>query len=270
MARVHQAFSHCGRAMGNLPFPAMITGIFFWDAESRKLAKQYVAEVAESGVPPSAMPPCLMYDCYLLKGKPGEGLAEYEQYAHDWVEVGKEVNLPVAVVPLGFDTQGRPAKNEMRAQAYLALASGCKGVNWFRYESLKTMDPERWEEVRAINQELAILGPTLIKLEKTENIASISGGGGKQFASGLVNTFQHLETSRKYFFLASKDVFEDDLVTVTFKKTGLGYKPAYAKDCLTGAVLHLENLGQRLGFRLSLPPGGGRLIELGASRRWFG
>jgi hypothetical protein len=264
IARVHQAFFQCGRAMGNMPFPAMITGIFFWDAESRKLAKQYVAEVAGSGVPPSALPACLMYDCYLLKGKPGEGLAEYEQYAHDWVEVGKEVNLPVAVVPLGFDVEGRPAENEMRAQAYLALASGCKGVNWFRYETIKTMDPSRWHEVRAVNKELAIVGPTLMRLEKTENIASLSGGGGKRFPSGLVNTFQHIEAGSKYFFLASRDVFEDDLVTVTFKKTGLGYKPAYAKDCLTRSVLHLEDLGQRLCFRVKLPPGGGKLIELGA------
>ncbi len=265
IARVHHAFLSYGSSAKDLPFSPVITGIFFWAEDSRKLAREYIVKSTGYGEPPSPKPPCIMYDCYVLSGEPEENFADYENYAKDWVDLGIELDMPVIVVPMGFEVKGRPVQNEMRAQVYLALASGCKGVNWFRYETIKTMDPSMWEEVKEVNEELKVIGPTLMKLDKVENIASISGCGGKYSPGGLINTFRHRETSRKYVFLASRDASAADVATVSFRKDSVGYGVEWIRDCLTGDNLDLRDLGESFSFSLELPPGGGRLVELGQS-----
>ena len=88
-----------------------------------------------------------MYDCYVLRHAVGSNLDDYEGYAEDWAGIGEEFGVPVIAVPQGFSYGKRPAPGELRAQAYLALAAGCKGINWFRLETLRTMGDHALEEV---------------------------------------------------------------------------------------------------------------------------
>ncbi len=214
------------------------------------------------GDPPAPKPPILMYDCYVLSHAIGSDLSNYESYAKGWVKIGQQYDVPVIVVPQAFRIGQRPAANELRAQAYLALAAGCKGINWFRFETLEALGNESLEEIREVNRDLETIGPTLLRLRKIENIATVSGCGGRWSKAGTVNTFLHGENPTKYLFVASKDVLETGTANVSISKGGIGYQLERVLDCHTNQAVDFRDEGDFFSFGYSLAPGQGRLFEL--------
>jgi len=261
IARVHAAFCRLGSSVNSSFLPPTITGIFIWGEEGQAAAKQYMAKATGYGNPPAPKPPVLMYDCYVLAYAVGSGFSEYETYANQWVKIGDQYGVPVIVVPQAFKINQRPAPNELRAQAYLALAAGCKGINWFRFETLEGIGNYTFDEIREINQDLEIIGPTLMKLTKVQNAATIKGCGGR-FSAGTVNTFLHSDSGRKYLFIASKDVTKKDTAYITLSKAGVGYRVDRILDCLTNSPVGFRDDGDTLSFSYDLEPGRGRLLEL--------
>ena len=246
IARVHSAFCRSG--------DATITGIFLWNDDGQAAARRYMEKA-------SPKPQFLMYDCYVLRHAIGSNLDDYEGYAEDWAGIGEEFGVPVIAVPQGFSYGKRPAPGELRAQAYLALAAGCKGINWFRLETLRTLGDHALEEVAGINRDLEIIGPTLMKLEKAENAAAISGCGGR-YRAGSANTFRHVEDGVKYVFVASKNVTATDLAHISLDEVGIGYPVERILDCHGGGEVGFERNGNVLTFNFALEPGQGRLFRL--------
>jgi len=261
IARTHAAFCRLGSSANASFLPPTITGIFTWGQEGQGAAKEYMAKATGYGSPPAPKPPVLMYDCYILAYAVGSGLSEYETYANQWVKLGDQYGVPVIVVPQAFNINQRPAPNELRAQAYLALAAGCKGVNWFRFETLEGIGNYTFDEIRGINEDLEVIGPTLMKLTKVQNAATIKGCGGR-FNSGTINTFLHAESSRKYLFVASKNVTKKDTANITVSKAGVGYPVESILDCMTNRTVEFRDDGVSFSFSYGLEPGQGRLFEL--------
>jgi hypothetical protein len=175
--------------------------------------------------------------------------------------MGEEYGVPVIAVPQGFAINQRPAPNELKAQAYLALAAGCKGINWFRFETLLAMGNRSLQEISEINRDLEIIQPILMQLTKVDSSATISGRGGR-FASGTVNTFQHVQDSRKYLFIASKNVTGTGSANISVAKAKIGYVVEGVLDCHTGQDVGFEEDESTLSFKFTLDPGQGRLFRL--------
>ncbi len=261
IARVHAAFCRLGSPKNATLLPPTITGIFTWGREGQEAAREYMGKATGYGDPPAPKPPVLMWDCYILAYAVGTGLSEYESYANSWVKMGEEFGVPVIAVPQGFAINQRPAPNELRAQAYLALAAGCKGINWFRFETLLSLGNDMLQEIGEINQDLEIIQPTLMQLRKTDNSATISGCGGR-FKAGTVNTFQHVQDSRKYLFMASKNVTGSGDVNVSVSKIKIGYVVERVLDCHTGQGVDFHEDDSTISFEYTLGPGQGRLFRL--------
>ena len=262
IARTHAAFCRLGSSADPSFLPPTITGIFTWGSEGQAAAKEYMAKATGYGSPPASKPPLLMYDCYILAYAVGSGFSDYETYANQWVKLGYQYGVPVVVVPQAFNINQRPAPNELRAQAYLALAAGCKGVNWFRFETLAGIGNFTFDEIRGINQDLEVIGPTLMKLTKVQNAATMKGCGGSWFKAGTVNTFLHAESSRKYLFVASKNVTKKDTANITVSKAGVGYAVESILDCMTNRTVEFSDAAASFSFSYGLEPGQGRLFEL--------
>ncbi len=256
IARVHSAFFRLGSGGGGRTPP--ITGIFLWNEDGQAAAREYLVKTSD---PADSKPPVLMYDCYVLSHATGSDLREYESYANRWVEIGREFGVPVIAVPQGFAVRQRPAANELRAQAYLALAAGCKGINWFRLETLRAMGGDSLGEIAHINRDLEIVGPVLMDLERAEGAASMSGCGGR-YASGTVNTFREREGGIRYLFLASKDVVNAGIAKVTVDEAKVEYSVDAILDCHDGSQVDFAREGGSLIFDCMLEPGQGRLLKL--------
>ncbi len=261
IARAHAAFCRLGSSKDSALLPPTITGIFIWGSEGQAAAREYMTKATGYGDPPAPKPPVLMFDCYVLAYAIGTGLSEYESYANSWVKIGDEFGVPVIVVPQGFTINRRPAPNELKAQAYLALAAGCKGINWFRFETLASMGRNMLDEVGEVNRDLEIIHPILMHLRKVDNAATISGCGGL-FKAGTVNTFQHGQNLEKYLFIASKNVTGPDVARIAISKIKVGYVVERVLDCHTGRAVDFRQDEASLSFEFILGPGQGRLFQL--------
>ena len=261
IARVHAAFCKLGFKSNSSFLPPTITGIFTWGEEGQAAAKEYMSRATGYGSPSVPKPPVLMYDCYVLAHAVGTGLSEYEMYANQWVKLGDQYGVPVVAVPQAFKIGQRPAPNELRAQAYLTLAAGCKGINWFRFETLDGIGGYAFDEIREVNEDLQTIGSTLLSLRKIENAATINGCGGL-YPAGTVNTFQHVQTLRKYLFVASKNIQREEAANIAVSKVGVGYVVERIVDCLTNKTVDFQDQGESLLFSYILQPGQGRLFEL--------
>ena len=165
-------------------------------------------------------------------------------------------NRPLWVIPQAF---GRgmgvwriPTPEELRAQVWLALACGAKGILYFIYQSttsfqgewlkglvdmdLKPMDG-RWDEVAKINSDLRKLAPTLLRLKPA--VFDIAIKSDKILARGFADS-----KGTRYAILANKDVSAN----VSAQWSG-----PPARDVLSG----LE-----VGNQIVLKPGAGVLIRL--------
>jgi len=247
MARVHSAFSRLGSG-------PTIAGIFLWNEDGQAAAREYLSRASPG-------PELLMYDCYVLRHAIGSNLNDYERYAGDWARMGEEFGVPVIAVPQGFSVGSRPAVGELRAQAYLALAAGCRGISWFRLETLRSLGEWALKEIAGVNRDLDIIGPTLAKLERAEDVATIEGCGGR-YRRGTSTTFIHAEEEMRYVFVASKNVTGMDVATVTVSEAGTGYTIESIIDCHEGREVGFARESDTLSFRFALGPGQGRLFRL--------
>ncbi len=256
MVRVHRAFCPIQVEKGDYP-PPTITGIFLWNDDGQRAAREFLDRCEDLNL---EKPPVLMYDCYVLSNRVGQDLVRYERYADIWYKIGEEFDIPVIVVPQGFDINGRPGRNELKAQAYMALAAGCKGINWFRLETLEAMGEWALEEVREVNADIGPISEVIMGLTRESGICTVSGCGGES-PSGIANTFRD-DNGTYFVFLASKDVVSSCLAEVAVDGAGLGYAVERVVDVHNGDEIGFEDDGEAVTFDYALSPGQGRLIML--------
>lgn len=145
-----------------------------------------------------------------------------------------------------------PTPEEIRAQVWLALAHGAKGIVYFIYQSttgfqgewlqgmadmdLKPMDG-RLDEVGRINKQITQLAPTLLKLKPTE--FALPALPEQVLGKGFTDP-----KGAKYVIIANKDTKREAVVPWTAKGT---------TDVLTKSDV---------GAAMRLPPGGGAVLKL--------
>ncbi len=244
IARLHSALSE----FENAPLP---TGIFLWNDDGQRAVREYMEALDREA--PGLKPGFLMYDCYLLRYRVGSGFNDYRYRARQWVEIGREYDLPVVVVPQGFQVNDRPAANELRAQVYIAMAEGCKGISWFRLETLELMEDWALDEIREINADMKIISPLIAELEKVANLA--------QTSDGFANTFRH-RNGTLFVFLASTDVLSPHNASVSLGLSTLNMSVKSVIDCHSGEVIPISDSQGQANFSHKLEPGGGRLFMI--------
>lgn len=161
---------------------------------------------------------------------------------------------PLWVIPQAFGKENAwriPTPAEIRAQVWLALASGAKGIVYFIYQSttgyqgewlkgladmqLKPMDG-RWAEVGRINADIKSLAPTLLRLKPSPDKLAFP-------ATVLANTFADPDGAR-YVIIANRSAT---------KSVYVAWPHAPATDVLTHA---------KVTSGTSLQPGAGKLLKM--------
>lgn len=173
---------------------------------------------------------------------------------------------PLWVIPQAFGKAGQwriPTPEELRAQVWLSLAYGAKGIVHFLYQSttkfqgeylqglvdmnLKPMDG-RLEEVARLNAAMKKLAPTLLKLQPASFAVPVSA------PSIIARAFTDPKGVR-YAILANKDAT---------KAVQFPWGSELGVDVLTGASI---------GKTISLQPGAGMVVRMEkltqANRAWM-
>jgi hypothetical protein len=163
-------------------------------------------------------------------------------------------NRPLWVILQAFGKPNAwkiPTPEEIRAQVWLALAHGAKGIVYFIYQSttghqgewlqglvdmdLKQMD-SRLDEVGRINADIRKLAPTLLKLRPADfTLPEVP-------SSVIVGAFS--DGKKRYVILANKD---------TGSPARLSWKAGVATDILEG---------RKIASEITLAAGGGMVLRL--------
>lgn len=178
-----------------------------------------------------------------------------------------------------------PNEGELRWLVYTSLAYGAKGVVWFRYWGAPAgsrqgiVEPdglatERYRIVSALNAELRILGPTLMRLRSTDvyHTAAVPPGATRLPPHGLVASveggsfvlgqFQD-EKARRSILVVNRDYSQPATAKLTLNRP---FCALSWLDPKTGEWTPLAATSDRFQTtaEFPLPPGGGRLIRLDA------
>jgi len=158
-----------------------------------------------------------------------------------------------------------PTPSELRATTHIALAHGAKGIFYFLYQTMPE-HPQRlqglvgpdleegplYPVVKELAEELGRLAPTLLGLEPCPPFAEVEEDCARfpSVRGGIEVGFFRDRKLRPYLVIANRDLEEEVAVRVVAEeKFDLLY------DVLEGAELPL-------GDKVSIPPGGGRVLGL--------
>lgn len=199
----------------------------------------------------------------------------------------------------------RPNFYELRAMTYLALSRGARGITYFVYGSrpytpvyqgfmgLVDTDPAtntriRWEDVnpgpiaafsnvKSLNHEIALLGPTIRKLRvydafpntafPRDNVANIISVSGDRIEIGVFKRFDVGPDSTSYFMLVNRvcndesgDTTGPQAVSVSFAHPT--YEWLKITEVVSGSQWVIAGTGSGATFTDDLGPGAGKLYRM--------
>jgi hypothetical protein len=236
-------------------------------AKNIRQARQAIETVDPKHTGFSCMMPCVEYE-YLMKN------VDYQALVLDCYVIGKDWNgdftpyttqlaraqrcvddkKPYWIILQTFATKtwgSIPTPEAIRAQVWLGLAYGAKGVIYFIYQSTTQIQGEclvglvgmdlkptdnRWSEVAKINSDVSKLAPTLVTLKQSKRKVSLS--------PGITSTAFVGPKGDEYVIVVNPD---------TKKVANVSWTLGAATDVLTG---------NPISKTISLPAGGGKLIRL--------
>jgi hypothetical protein len=143
-----------------------------------------------------------------------------------------------------------PVPAEVRAQNWLAIGEGAKGIFWFIYSSQQGWNglvdnPILYQEVTSLTLRVAPLRDTLLQLQKGDNVFTITGRGNP-----YVSTLISHDKTKTYVVAVNMDCENPQELKIT-------------SDTLNGKLRDLETTrtyeqGERISFR----PGDGHIFEV--------
>jgi len=157
---------------------------------------------------------------------------------------------------------------EIRLQVYLAVMQGAKGIWYFLYESefpylLGMLDvagqpTDRLHEAEAVNAEISAVSDLLLRLQVvTDSTAALADNGAVRM---------HVDTTTangdKYVIPVNTDISETQEVSVTVKKSVIGYEVNSVQDVSTGEIIAFDENEDMISFTLPVDAGSGRFIRL--------
>jgi hypothetical protein len=210
----------------------------------------------------AAQPQVLLIDVYPVgKSNPpcdftmsGFGYSDLDFVSYTRLVVGR----PPTQAPLWMilqthqfiDSLRQPTAAEVRAQHWMAIGEGAKGIFWFIYASQQGWvgladNPPLFAEVARLAGRVAPLRETLLGLHKTDDVFQ-SGGAGQPYLSTLASA----DGTRRYAVAVNRDCKRSQ-------------KLAIAAPGLTGRLKDLETSRMYgLGAPITFTPGDGKIFEL--------
>ncbi len=178
-----------------------------------------------------------------------------------------------------------PGEGELRWLVYTSLAYGAKGVVWFRYWGAPAgsrqgiVEPdglvtERYRLVAALNAELRVLGPTLMRLRSTAvyHTGEVPAGATRLPVHGLVGSIEggsfvigefQDEKGGSNILIANRDYARPATAKLTLNRPSCSL---LWLDPATGEWAPLASAADRFqtSAEFTLSPGGGRLLRVAA------
>lgn len=235
-------------------------------AKNIKLARQAIEAADPKHTGFSCMMPCVEYE-YLMKNVDYQGLVldcyvigknwngDFKPYTDQLARAQRCVGdkKPYWIIMQTFATKSWgdvPTPEAIRAQIWLGLAYGAKGVIYFIYQSTTEIQGEclvglvgmdlkphdnRWSEVARINADVTKLSPILTTLKQSKRKVDLSSAvTSRAFVDPIGN---------EYVILVNPD---------TKKSVEVPWTLSPATDALSG---------ESVTKTVSLPAGGGRLLK---------
>ncbi|HLO17969.1 MAG TPA: hypothetical protein VK206_24275 [Anaerolineales bacterium] len=150
-----------------------------------------------------------------------------------------------------LDQLREPIATEVREEQWLAIGEGAKSIFWFTYSSQQGWrglrdNPELYAEVTSLTQRILPLRDTLLGLQKTDDLFTISGTGNYEpYASTLSSA-----DNRHFVVAVNKDCQSDQQLTI--QAPGL---EGQLRDLETDTIYNLDS-------PISFLPGDGKIFEL--------
>lgn len=166
--------------------------------------------------------------------------------------------------PKGWDWRA-PLPAELRCQAWIALAEGCTGLEWFGYEHARAFGDHAtlFPEIKAVVAAVRPLADVLLDCTVGDNLASVRGGGSRYYESALVETLRDSHGTA-YLVVVNRNCEETGNSRVTVQAALPAAQPGtrwLAIGPAANAVVAATD-GPGLTLELDLRPGDGRLLRL--------
>lgn len=204
-------------------------------------------------------PKVLLHDLYPIRHPVEDYLNNFDPFIRDIDDAIRQAGSQEIPLWMYIQTHSYPGvlriptQAEMRAQSYLAVAHGIKGLFFYMYETLLTPAGKplpHYQEIGKIAGELQVLAPLLLKLRRTTNIATVPY---------YLDVQTHVDDKgEKYLIVVNKNVLESVAIEIRVKQKGI----VEVIDMLTGQKIPSRTGKEDITFSLTMEPGNGKVVKL--------